>query len=32
VPLHPRLAVRCPYSALSNDVSAICFARQQRFF
>ena len=31
-PLHPRLAVHRPYPALSNDVSAIGFARQQRFF
>lgn len=30
--LHPRLTVRRPYPALSDNVSAICFARQQRFF
>ena len=29
---HPRLAVHCPYSPPSDDVSAIGFARQQRFF
>jgi hypothetical protein len=30
--LHPRLAMRRPYPPPPDDVSAIGFARQQRFF
>lgn len=30
--LHPRLAVRLPHAPRTNNVSAIGFARQQRFF